>query len=85
MLAVKKPDKWPDVQRFDYLVRTRTLTDQELKELLARDEDRGRKASSYPQREAVVFTLRQLTGANPGDTTEDWRKYVREIWKSREP
>jgi hypothetical protein len=85
MLPVKMPDNWPEVQRFDYLVRKRPLTDRELKDLLARDEERGGKASSYPQREAVLFALRELTGADPGDSAEDWRRYLAEVWAAPAP
>jgi hypothetical protein len=53
--------------RFDFLVRTRRLTKSEIALL---HEPPGEP--SYPQREAVLFALRELTGKDPGRATEDW-------------
>jgi hypothetical protein len=51
-------DPWPMFQRFDFLVRTRTLPPDE--------QDRLNKAPSTeidsPQREALLYALRRLTG-----------------------
>jgi hypothetical protein len=59
---VENAAPWPDVQRFDYLVRKREVP---------ADEGAARAAAAkgrdYPQREAVLFTLRELTGAKSGD------------------
>jgi len=54
---VDRPGKWPAYQRYDYLVRTRYPTEDEL----------AKKApATYPQREAVRWALREL-GAAAGD------------------
>jgi HEAT repeat protein len=53
--------------RFDFFVRTRRLTKSEVARL---KEPWGE--ASYPQREAVLFALRELTGQDPGRATEDW-------------
>jgi hypothetical protein len=68
---VAKPDKWPEWQRFDYLVRTRELTADEIAD---HEKKLKRKpaAPSYPQREAVLFALRELTGLDAGETSADW-------------
>jgi HEAT repeat protein len=59
--------------RFDFLVRTRWLTKAEA----ARVKDDA-PPTSYPQREAVLFALRELTGQDAGATTEAWvRLYPR--------
>jgi hypothetical protein len=74
MEPVAKPDKWPAVQRFDYLVRRRPLTPAEVKArkaAVAAREPGTRPV--YPQREAVVFALRELTGLQAGDSSLDWR------------
>jgi HEAT repeat protein len=55
--------------RFDYLVRTRTCKRQELEELKANPPQ-----STYPQRQAVLWALRELTGKDAGNMTEDWVK-----------
>jgi HEAT repeat protein len=53
--------------RFDFLVRTRRLTKLDTAQL---NQPRGE--TSYPQREAVLFALRELTAQNPGAATADW-------------
>lgn len=53
--------------RFDFLVRTRRLTKQDTAHL---NQPRGE--TSYPQRESVLFALRELTSQNPGAASEDW-------------
>ncbi len=70
MERVARPDKWPEWQRFDYLVRSRELTTEEL----AAHRKKARKSglSSYPQRDAVLFALRELTGKNVGEECADW-------------
>jgi hypothetical protein len=53
---VDRPGPWPAMQRFDYLVRTRYETVQEF---YAR-QNKGEK-TTYPQREAVLFALKELS------------------------
>jgi HEAT repeat protein len=57
----------PVDQRFDFLVRTRPVKAQELSELKT-----APATSSYPQREAVLWALRELTGQDAGHMTADW-------------
>jgi len=68
-MSVKDANPWPDVQRYDYLVRTRKATDEEAAALAKQSA-----MSSYPQREAVLYALRELTGKDVGTTAEDWQK-----------
>jgi hypothetical protein len=51
---VAKAGNWPAYQRYDYLVRTRYATDEEL---------RREQPATCPQREAVRWALRELGGA----------------------
>ena len=51
---VAKPGNWPVHQRYDYLVRTRYPTDEEL---------RRPAPKTYPQREAVRWALREMGAA----------------------
>jgi HEAT repeat protein len=53
--------------RFDFLVHKRPLTRAEL----ARRKD-APAAASYPQRDAVLFALRALTGRDAGSSTDAW-------------
>jgi hypothetical protein len=63
---VAEPGAWPFSQRFDYLVRLRPATVDELIEGVYPPE-------TYPQREAALFALRELTGKDPGPRSADWR------------
>jgi hypothetical protein len=63
---VAQPGAWPCSQRFDYLVRLRPA---KLVELI----ERIRPPETYPQREAVLFALRELTGRDARPTAADWR------------
>jgi hypothetical protein len=82
MQRVEKPDRWPDWQRFDFLVRTRALTPQE-----AAAWEKGMdtpRPTTYPQREAVLFALRELTGEDVGRRSEDWQRFLTGPWLEHE-
>jgi hypothetical protein len=52
---------WPEVQRFDYMIRMRELSASELKLLEQKRASRQNdQAATYPQREAVLFALKGL-------------------------
>jgi hypothetical protein len=51
---VANPGRWPQMQRYDYVVRRRPLPASEYQQ--RRDDGRA----SFPQREAVLFALREL-------------------------
>lgn len=61
---------WPEYQRYDYFVRTRPLTASERDKL----KDASPATQNYPQREAVLRTLRELTSIDAGITSAAWRK-----------
>jgi hypothetical protein len=63
---------WPERQRFDYFVRAREASPDEVAAMLAGAEQQP--SPSYPQREAVLLALRKLTGLDAGDSAADWRK-----------
>ncbi|HEY7428475.1 MAG TPA: hypothetical protein VH682_29855 [Gemmataceae bacterium] len=77
---VAKPDKWPQWQRFDYLVRTRELTADELS--AHRKKPPKSLFASYPQRNVVLFALRELTGLDVGEESADWQEV---LWMSVGP
>ena len=54
---VANPGKWPAHQRYDYVVRTRYATDAERQRIAPQ---------TYPQREAVRWAIRELSGAKGG-------------------
>src|SRR5262249_17851869 len=57
----------PSEMRFDYVIATRPMTPEEQKR---RAEEPPQ--DSYPQRDAVLYALRQLTGKDAGPRTWDW-------------
>jgi hypothetical protein len=82
-LDVEHAAPWPTAQRYDFFVRQRELTAEETAAYLAAclSPDAHwlrREESSYPQRQAVLFALRKLTGEDLGTRTEAWRSWLRE-------
>ena len=76
--AVEQPGAWSDVQRFDFLVRTRALTDKEIRH---REETRGivqfleaRATATY--RATIVDALRRLTGKDAPANSRAWREVL---------
>ena len=68
--AVTSPGEWPLKQRFDFMVRKRELSFDEVTRLT--ENSGGQKPTTYPQREAVHWALCELTGRDWGDRSEDW-------------
>jgi HEAT repeat protein len=66
-LAVNAP---PQRLRIDYTVRTRPLSRKEAERLKGLFADQP----TWPQREALLFALRELTGRDAGPTTEAWQR-----------
>jgi sugar lactone lactonase YvrE len=67
MLPVADHGPWPAMQRFDFFVRERAATEDDLQENLIR-----RKAGPSEQHEWAMFALRELTGLDPGPALADW-------------
>jgi len=51
---VEKAEPWPEMQRYDYIVRTRSMTPEEV-------EQRKREDFVSPQREAVRYAIEELS------------------------
>jgi hypothetical protein len=83
MERVEEPKEWPRMQRFDYLVRQRELSEDEVSRLPAKDPAAGR--TTYPQRDAVRWALCRLTGEDLGSRSEDWIPYLRKEKLIRDP
>src|SRR5262249_17690022 len=58
MQPVPDPGQWPAYQRFDYVVRTRPATPDEVR----RASETSPSAARNEAREAVLFALREITG-----------------------
>jgi hypothetical protein len=69
---------WPVMQRFDYLIRKRELSADEVKQLTPDKKVDDDQPVAYPQRGAVLWALQLLTEHNAGDRSEDWRRYLEE-------
>jgi HEAT repeats len=67
---VANPEAWPVNQRYDYLVRLRPATYEEQVQAVRR------RGLNYPQREAVLFALRELTGKDLGPASAAWQQLL---------
>jgi hypothetical protein len=81
MQSVEKPESWPNVQRFDYIVRIRQLTPAEVTRHLNDKPAAG--LSNYAQRSSVLFALRELTGEDAGEDSAQWRRLLRRMGLDR--
>jgi hypothetical protein len=68
-LPVEAAAPWPNEQRFDFVTRVRPATRDELTKTTA-------KPGNYPQRDAVLYALRGLTGKDGGDSSDKWREML---------
>ena len=80
---VTNSGKWPGFQRFDYLVRTRNATTTEAKLFTALQKDR-KLNDPYPQRDAVLFALREITKTDRGSQPENWLPLLNPIRSNEE-
>ena len=73
MMPVSDAHPWPDMQRFDFLVRTRTLTATE-----AQAYDSALEPGQLsPYHRSALFALRELTGRDTEPTAAAWRKMLK--------
>jgi hypothetical protein len=72
---VADANPWPEMQRFDFLVRTRTLTDDEAAAYRDKLEVREPGRPSPYQRVALT-ALRELTGKDAEPSAEAWRRLL---------
>jgi hypothetical protein len=73
MQKVAHAAPWPETQRFDFLVRTRILSEAEAKSFKA---EFARREKPSPYRQAALTALRALTGRDAEPTAEAWRKVL---------
>jgi hypothetical protein len=74
-LPVADSQAWPEMQRFDFVVRTREVTEQEAKAYqdLLQPSQLGVLS---PYHRAALFALRELTGRDTEPTAPAWRKLL---------
>jgi hypothetical protein len=75
MQAVEDANPWPEMQRFDFLVRTRVLAEEEAQTYQAK-LDKREPGQLSPYNRAVMNALRDLTGKDTEPTGKAWRKLL---------
>src|SRR5262249_30478812 len=75
MQPVADSHPWPALQRFDFLVRPRVLTEKEAAEYREKltPHERGRLS---PYHRAILAALRELTGRDAAPTPQAWRELL---------
>ena len=66
---------WPEMQRFDFLVRNRELTEEEAAAYQEKLSKREPGALS-PYHRTALAALRDLTGRDTEPTAQAWRKLL---------
>jgi hypothetical protein len=72
---VEDADPWPSQQRFDYLVVAQPVSSPRETPIdgpAPPPEIPRESRATYPQRESVLYALRELTGKDPGRTSDAW-------------
>jgi hypothetical protein len=69
---VPNASPWPNQQRFDFVVRTATLTPAQAKSF--QDKLQPKSGTATPYQEAVMLALRGLTGLNAEPTPQAWKR-----------
>jgi hypothetical protein len=75
MQAVENAHPWPEMQRFDFIARTRTVTEEEagaIRQALAK-QGAGRQS---PYQRALLNALRELTGKDTEPSADAWRRLL---------
>jgi hypothetical protein len=72
---VADANPWPEMQRFDFLVRTRTLTDDEAAAYREKLDVREAGRPS-PYQRAALMALRELTGKDTEPSGDAWRRLL---------
>ena len=75
MMPVSEAHPWPELQRFDFMVRERKLTAEEA--VAYREKLTPKEAGVLsPYHRAALAALRELTGKDAAPTAEAWRKLL---------
>jgi hypothetical protein len=85
MQPVSDSNKWPKLQRFDYLIRMRELTADEVSRLPASKGRAEDNLPTYPQRAAVLWALRELTGQDKDASSADWEATLKDARTKADP
>jgi HEAT repeat protein len=75
MQPVADAHPWPSMQRFDFLVRSRAITEKEA-ETYRQKLLKNEPGFVTPYQRAALMALRELTGRDTAPTAEAWRKLL---------
>jgi hypothetical protein len=75
VLKAPGPKGWPELQRFDFLLRTLHMTKDQAQAYEAKLH--ALNGSAAPYQKAVLKALRSLTGMDAGTTAAAWRKALK--------
>jgi len=75
MQPVANAHPWPEMQRFDFFVRSRELNEEEVQEFTKRRQERAEGHVNDNQK-AVLYALRELTGRDAAPTAAAWREVL---------
>jgi hypothetical protein len=70
LLPVPDASPWPELQRYDFLVRERVLTEEEAASY------RKKLATANPYHDSALVALRELSGRDAGPSPDAWRKLL---------
>jgi hypothetical protein len=76
MMPVADAHPWPEMQRYDFLVRTRELSDEEV-EAYREQEAKREPGVLPPSHRAALSALRELTGRDTEPTAAAWRRLLK--------
>jgi hypothetical protein len=75
MMPVRDAAPWPDMQRFDFLVRNRVLSPEEAEDY-RQQAAKAMGEGPTPYKRAVLFALRELTQREALPSSEAWRQLL---------
>jgi hypothetical protein len=75
-LPVADANPWPEMQRFDFLVRMRAVSENEAA-ACRRELGETEPGRLSPYHRTVLAALRELTGRDTEPTAEAWRRLLR--------
>jgi hypothetical protein len=76
-MKVDGPGLWPEMQRFDFLVRTREVTNDEMEAFKKITATAAEEGVLTPYQRAAVTALRELTGRDAAPNAEAWRRILK--------
>jgi hypothetical protein len=75
LMPVLDAAPWPDMQRFDFMVRSRVLSAKEAEEY-QQHTPKAVAGSTTPYQRAILFALRELTQRDTAPTPQAWRELL---------